>query len=1170
MGGDIGYRCLGNNRYEITLNVYRDCFYGADDAPFDNPAMMGVFNPRTRALIQQFSIPFTQDDTLRGIFQDRCLLVPQDVCVHTSTYRDTITLMFNPDGYQIVYQRCCRNQTIANIINPLETGATYDITITAAALRVCNSSPRFKEWPPIFVCVDNPIFYDHGAIDENQDELVYSLCTPFTGGSLGEPRPLTPAAPPYDTLRWVDPVYDLNNVLGEGRALRIDPRRGFLFARPGIQGQFVVGVCVDEYRGGELLSRTRRDFQYNIGMCRDIEAVVGAPTVQCDDLTVNFESFSTGSAEFIWNFDFKPNEAPIFTSREENPSFTYPDTGRYFVQLIVEPTSVCADTMVHEIYLRNNTVQPAIQATTFDCGDSTVVTLIDQSVDTIFNITERFWEVNTADTTFTSDFQRPAFFVRKGTSVEATLITQSADGCSQSAQITLETGNSDPTVGIPDTLVICRQDSINLNPLFNADLGYQYRWRPNLSIDNPSIPNPKVSPRNTTTYTARIFPESSLCEVEKEVTVVVLPAPQLTDLSVAKDCFDGLTISFSATIERADSTRWHFGDSTASQIFTTNRNVVHRYPDTGTYELQIVLLGALCNDTIRQMVNIESREGTANLVLELPNKNIQTCEANVTLEARVQNVPVYQWLNAQDSVLATNQSFTVPVLGDTFYKIRANDSTGCVVEDTIRVIDGRPNFMTSGDQVLCPGETPEVFAATTASDSLRFQWFPSDLIIADGNTDRPQLTFRSGVQTYGVLVESSFGCMDSAQVTITSIDPDLALTFDANIQCDGATVTFINTSSQPDLNYKWLFGDGNTASSDTILYNYDSTGIVNACLTLDYQVSCVDTICQPLEIIDGMIEANFTVDVMDCAADSTMLTFNNLSIAPGVAAYRWEFSNGDTSTQENPSLTLFRSEQLVANLTIEVGEDCQIVQTDTIEVKVLRVNLDTLINLCEGSTLQLNANGDTDLRYTWSPAANLSATDVASPLFTAMSVGEFDYSVKVEDRNNAQCQIERNFKIAITDGLTIDLPNVFNLCETDQVLALNVDSTVNVVWTDVNGISSIGRSINIAGDYQGPYFVEATDEQGCVGRDSVDVSIGNGVNIFKAIGDTVTTCEGQSVLIILENTDPRDEVTIRYTPNDQLISGDSTLRPTIFGFTDTIFVMTMRQVTNLGAALMTL
>ncbi|MEN0045830.1 MAG: hypothetical protein AAF806_02090, partial [Bacteroidota bacterium] len=147
VGGEIGYRCLGDGRYEITLNVYRDCFYAEEDTEFDNPASVGIFNARTGMLLQELKMSFMQDDTLSGLFQDNCLIIPSDVCVHTSTYREIVNLTTISDGYEIVYQRCCRNQTIMNVIEPLETGATYNIVLTEAAMRSCNSSPRFKEWP---------------------------------------------------------------------------------------------------------------------------------------------------------------------------------------------------------------------------------------------------------------------------------------------------------------------------------------------------------------------------------------------------------------------------------------------------------------------------------------------------------------------------------------------------------------------------------------------------------------------------------------------------------------------------------------------------------------------------------------------------------------------------------------------------------------------------------------------------------------------------------------------------------------------------------------------------------------------------------------------------------------------------------------------------------------
>src|SRR6187402_2213019 len=52
VGGNITYRCLGPdqfgvNSYEIRMTMRRDCFLGALDAPFDNPASIGFFDAVT-------------------------------------------------------------------------------------------------------------------------------------------------------------------------------------------------------------------------------------------------------------------------------------------------------------------------------------------------------------------------------------------------------------------------------------------------------------------------------------------------------------------------------------------------------------------------------------------------------------------------------------------------------------------------------------------------------------------------------------------------------------------------------------------------------------------------------------------------------------------------------------------------------------------------------------------------------------------------------------------------------------------------------------------------------------------------------------------------------------------------------------------------------------------
>ena len=75
-------------------------------------------------LITQMLIPFMGDDTLNPVLFDSCLVIPPEVCVHRTTYIDTIFLPFNAGGYQLAYQRCCRNYTILNVQNPDQTGAT--------------------------------------------------------------------------------------------------------------------------------------------------------------------------------------------------------------------------------------------------------------------------------------------------------------------------------------------------------------------------------------------------------------------------------------------------------------------------------------------------------------------------------------------------------------------------------------------------------------------------------------------------------------------------------------------------------------------------------------------------------------------------------------------------------------------------------------------------------------------------------------------------------------------------------------------------------------------------------------------------------------------------------------------------------------------------------------
>jgi gliding motility-associated-like protein len=349
VGGEITYRCLGNNNYEIELTVYRDCYNGVPW--FDSPARVGVYEKGSDSvLVRNLALTYNafSNDTLPIMLDNPCLTVPPDVCVHKATYKTIVNLPFNPNGYILVYQRCCRNRLIRNIPDPLNTGISFVVEISPESQLQCNNAATFNNWPPVAICVHQPIDFDHSASDVDGDSLAYRLCTPFNGPDSLRPAPNPPLAPPYQELLWQDPPYNLSNLLG-GDPLTIDPFTGFMTGVPNTIGNYVVGVCVDEFRDGVLLSTTRRDFQYNVADCGEPDAAFFLPEIKCDTLTVTFQNQSSNSDQFRWYFDWENN--PSLGSNEFSPSYTYTDTGTFVVALIAAPGLPCADTFFQTIQL---------------------------------------------------------------------------------------------------------------------------------------------------------------------------------------------------------------------------------------------------------------------------------------------------------------------------------------------------------------------------------------------------------------------------------------------------------------------------------------------------------------------------------------------------------------------------------------------------------------------------------------------------------------------------------------------------------------------------------------------------------------------------------------------------------------------------------------------------
>ena len=270
VGGEIELIHIGDEnsfRYQVKLIQYFDCAQTANPGP-DNVITYSIFRKADGAFIRNGSmfitnqefVPYTNPDCAELVF----------LCTLKVEYSHEITLDpedFNdPDGYVIVWERCCRNWATENLVEPGWNGMTYTLyfppVIDASGKPFVNSSPKL--FPPLsdFACVNQLFYIDFAGTDDDGDSIVYSLAAPLDDNqpnSAGiDPVP-DPTPPPHPIVDFA-PGFDVSNMVPGNPALSIS-NEGFITVTPTETGLYVFSVKAEEYRKGIKIGEARRDFQ---------------------------------------------------------------------------------------------------------------------------------------------------------------------------------------------------------------------------------------------------------------------------------------------------------------------------------------------------------------------------------------------------------------------------------------------------------------------------------------------------------------------------------------------------------------------------------------------------------------------------------------------------------------------------------------------------------------------------------------------------------------------------------------------------------------------------------------------------------------------------------------------------------------------------------------------
>ena len=501
-GGFFTYEYLGpgtgtNLRYKITLTIYMLCTAGG--LQISDPINFSIFNPLTNQLVVNPSVSKTNEYLLSKVYDEPCISGNQVACYYKIVVYElaSIELPATPQGYIVAYQRCCRIPGINNVSGSGNVGNTFTAripgTATAPGAEI-NSSPSFLINDTAVVCRNSFFQYSFQATDRDGDSLSYSFCDAFLGGDAGANSTPNPAAnPPYFSVPYNSP-FSGSQPMGSG--VTINPTTGIISGiAPDLSGQFVVCVCVNEYRNGVLISTTRKELHVEVGDCDPLNAQLAPRPTTCDGFTVSFSNDVGNPANTTYHWTFgEPSSGINDTSFLETPTHTYALAGTYNVRLRVSLAGLCIDSTDLQVnvfpgFFPGFTSTGSCFTNPFQFTDTTRTSY--GFVDT--------WSWNFGDLSTladTSHLQNPQWTYSTPGIKTVTLTVSNSKGCISTVSFPVDVLDKPLiTLAFNDTL-ICRNDAVQLN----ASGTGVFNWTPLTNIINANTATPTVSPPSTTWY----------------------------------------------------------------------------------------------------------------------------------------------------------------------------------------------------------------------------------------------------------------------------------------------------------------------------------------------------------------------------------------------------------------------------------------------------------------------------------------------------------------------------------------------------------------------------------------------------------------------------------------------------------------------------------------------
>ena len=386
---------------------------------------------------------------------------------------------------------------------------------------------------------------------------------------------------------------------------------------------------------------------------------------------------------------------------------------------------------------------------------------------------------------------------------------------------------------------------------------------------------------------------------------------------------------------------------------------------------------------------------------------------------------VYQW---SPSAGLTDPAVANPLANPnsttTYYLSIHHDGGGCKSMDTVVVTADIINdsLAVLGKPTWCIGSGDSTVLVVQPADSI--QWYQDGIAIPGANKPRLRVT-QTGA--FFALLHNNTGCTirtDIQDVNISSI-PVPAASVNNNAQCQlGNKFVFTNNSTNAvgAMQYKWKFGDGDSATTKNATHVYQKAGVYKVVMIVNSNSVCADSTVMIINVFLN-VAADFSISPV--CTNLPMIPVNN-TIEPGTSPthYLWSFGNGQISTLRNPPAQVYTAAgSYIVSLSVSTDQ-CPFPASKLMRYAFIdapkpatRYPLQiAVINLPLG--LQTRSFGDNIL---WSPATNLDNATSYTPVF----IGNTEQLYKIEIRTNSGCLTVDTQLVKIHPNVEVRVPSAF-------------------------------------------------------------------------------------------------------------------------------------------------